>query len=231
MCAFLVVHLVESEEVDTVALVLDAAVGVHARDLPLAPADGSPVEINCAADQLQARSAALLNCSCNAVGGAAIERPAGSTNVISSSSEPTSSSSSRVVISLRGSSSSLSGFTCYLNDHKVPPNETDQVQPIDRGLGRVVKLYMGQQMDGWLEDDNNMERWESTEKGKALTASDRRILLGNWYYTAVKKALEGDAKRKYFEHAGGLITADGTDDDLIKFEGVPKEYKVVVPAV
>ena len=66
-----------------------------------------------------------------------------------------------------------------VDDHKVPPNETDQVQPIDRGLGRVVKLYMGQQMDGWLEDDNNMERWESTKKGKALTASDRRILLGS----------------------------------------------------
>ena len=71
-----------------------------------------------------------------------------------------------------------------------------------------------------------MERWESTEKGKALTASDRRILLGNWYYAAVVKALEGDAKRKYFEHARVLITADGTDDDLIKFEGVSKEYTV-----
>ena len=35
-----------------------------------------------------------------------------------------------------------------VDDHKVPPNETDQAQPIDRGLGRVVKLYMymGQQM-------------------------------------------------------------------------------------
>ena len=54
-------------------------------------------------------------------------------------------------------------------------------------------------------------------------------MLGNWYYTAVKKALEGDAKRKYFEHAGALITADGTNDHLIKFEGVSKDYKVVVP--
>ena len=81
-------------------------------------------------------------------------------------------------------------------------------------------------MDELLEDDDNLERWESTEKGKALTASDRRILLGNWYYKAVKKALKGDAMRKYFEHAGALLTADG---DLIKFEGVDKDYKVVVP--
>ena len=38
-----------------------------------------------------------------------------------------------------------------VDDHKLPPNETDQVQPIDRGLGRQVKIYLGQQMDviGW----------------------------------------------------------------------------------
>ena len=24
-----------------------------------------------------------------------------------------------------------------VDDHKLPPNETDQVQPIDRGLGRL----------------------------------------------------------------------------------------------
>ena len=35
------------------------------------------------------------------------------------------------------------------------------------------------------------------------------------------KALQGEAKRKYFEHAGALLTADGTDDDLIKLEGAP----------
>ena len=32
-----------------------------------------------------------------------------------------------------------------VDDHKLPPNETDQVQPIDRGLGRQVKIYLGQQ--------------------------------------------------------------------------------------
>ena len=31
--------------------------------------------------------------------------------------------------------------------------------------------------------------------------------------------------RKYFEHAGALITADGTGDELIKLEGMPKNYK------
>ena len=80
-------------------------------------------------------------------------------------------------------------------------------------------------MDEWLDDDDNLEKWENN----GLTASDRRVLLANWYYKACTRALKGDAKRKYFEHAGALLTANGTDDDLIKLEGTPPGYKVVVP--
>ena len=111
-----------------------------------------------------------------------------------------------------------------VDDHKLPPNETDQVQPIDRGLGRQVKIYLGQAMDQWLDDDDNLTKWEDND----LTASDRRILLANWYHGAVEKALSSEAKRKYFEHAGALLTADGSDDDLIKLEGTPVGYKLVI---
>ena len=60
--------------------------------------------------------------------------------------------------------------------------------------------------------------------------TEREILLACWYDKAVRKALEDEAKLKYFQHAGALLTADGSDDDLIKFEGVPEGYKVVVPS-
>ena len=70
-----------------------------------------------------------------------------------------------------------------------------------------------------------MDKWEDNK----LSASDRRVLLGTWYYKAVNRALQGDAKRKYFEHAGSLMTADGSDDHLIKFEGAPAGYTVIVP--
>ena len=63
-----------------------------------------------------------------------------------------------------------------VDDHKLPPNETDQVQPVDRGLGRHVKIYLGHLMDEWLDDDDNLEKW----KDNTLSASDRRILLGTW---------------------------------------------------
>ena len=33
------------------------------------------------------------------------------------------------------------------DDHKVPPNKTDQVQPVDRGMGCTVKRYMAKLLD------------------------------------------------------------------------------------
>jgi hypothetical protein len=94
------------------------------------------------------------------------------------------------------------------------------VQPVDDGLGQHLKIYVGQEENDWLEDDDNMSKWENNE----LTASDRRILLGTWYCAAYRRALTGPAKRKYFEHTGALLTADGTGDDLIQLEGVPKGH-------
>ncbi len=80
---------------------------------------------------------------------------------------------------------------------------------------------MGHEEDEWLEDDDNLTKWEDNK----LTASDRRVLIATWFYRGCMKALAGRAKRKYFEHAGALMTADGTDDELIKLEGVPKGEK------
>ena len=42
------------------------------------------------------------------------------------------------------------------------------------------------------------------------------------FLQACKKAFEGRAKRSYFEHTGALMTADGSDDHLIKLEAKPK---------
>jgi hypothetical protein len=48
----------------------------------------------------------------------------------------------------------------------------------------------------------------------AVLAADR--------YCEAYKIVCKKGVRKYFEHAGALLTADGTGDDLIKLEGVPK---------
>ena len=47
---------------------------------------------------------------------------------------------------------------------------------VDRGKGRHIKILIGQEEDAWLEDDDNLQKYENNE----LTASDWRILLANW---------------------------------------------------
>ena len=67
------------------------------------------------------------------------------------------------------------------------------------------------------------------ESNAGMTTSDRRILMANWYFKAFWRACEGEAKRKYFEHAGALLTADGSDDNLIQLEGVPAGHTFIIP--
>ena len=54
-----------------------------------------------------------------------------------------------------------------------PGGSTDALQPIDADPGPFIKVEVGKQLDLWLENGDNLERWESN----ALTASDGRVLL------------------------------------------------------
>ena len=54
-----------------------------------------------------------------------------------------------------------------------PGGYTDAMQPIDAGLAAFMKVEVGKQLDLWLENGDNMERWESN----ALTVCDRCVML------------------------------------------------------
>ena len=98
-----------------------------------------------------------------------------------------------------------------------PGGCTGALQPIDAGLGALIKVEVGKQLDIWLENGDNLERWESN----ALTASDRRVLLTKWVATAVDIVDNRPNYRfRLFEKTGGLMTADGTCDDRINLEGL-----------
>ena len=100
----------------------------------------------------------------------------------------------RVAINLLGPAMSkwqATGHTCIRAE--VPPPPVGQVQPIDRGEGRQIKIYMGQEGDAWLDDDDNLQKWENNE----LTASDRRVLIATWFYVASIRAGKSAAIRKY----------------------------------
>ena len=76
-----------------------------------------------------------------------------------------------------------------------------------QALGAFIKVEVGKQLDLWLEDGDNLERWERN----ALTASDRRVLLTTWVATAVDTVDHSAGYRfRLFEKTGNLMTTDGT---------------------
>jgi hypothetical protein len=80
---------------------------------------------------------------------------------------------------------------------------------------------VGAEMDSWLDVEVNVEKWEGG--AQALSASDRRILMTIWVAEAKKKVdLKYFSLWRYFEKTGGLITADGSGDDLIQPTKLPE---------
>ena len=57
-----------------------------------------------------------------------------------------------------------------------PEGCTDALRAIDPVLGAFIKVEVGKQLDLWLGNGDNRERWETD----ALTSSDRRVLLTKW---------------------------------------------------
>ena len=100
--------------------------------------------------------------------------------------------------------------------HALPPDETDKVQPVDQGEGWLIKELMGKELDKYLEKDDNLNKWQSS-----LSAGDRRILITKWLDEAWEKVSTDcpDYRKKLFLKTGLLMTADGSNDDLIKPEG------------
>ena len=41
----------------------------------------------------------------------------------------------------------------------LPENHTDKIQPIDAGFGKMLKKRIGEKMDKWPEEEDNLELW------------------------------------------------------------------------
>ena len=99
--------------------------------------------------------------------------------------------------------------------YMLPENQTDKLQPIDAGIGRLMKLKIGNTLDKWLEVKENIEKWQ----GK-MSAKERRILMTKWVGDAWDEMQRyQDLFRKAFKRTGCLITVDGSGDDLIHPQG------------
>ena len=71
----------------------------------------------------------------------------------------------------------------------LPPNSTESLQLIDAGHGRSVRCHIGNELDKWLMEEENLLNWE-----EKMSASERRVLVSNLVAKANDLALTDDVK-------------------------------------
>ena len=100
--------------------------------------------------------------------------------------------------------------------YMLPENHTDKLQPIDAGCGRMMKLKIGAAMETWLEEKDNLDKWQDK-----LSARERRILMTQWTGEAWSELCSNQTFfKRLFEKTGCLITSDGSDDFKISPQGL-----------
>ena len=100
--------------------------------------------------------------------------------------------------------------------HNLLPGCTDEIQVVDDGFGALIKHHAQDVSDEWLMVDANWEEWTST----SLSASRRRVLLTTWYGEGYRRACSAYDFVKHFTKVGSNLTANGSEDHLIKLQGL-----------
>ena len=101
---------------------------------------------------------------------------------------------------------------------------------MDAGYAQVLKTLISREHQDWLDRDDNADRWFQNEK--TYTAMERRILITNWAGEAWKKLSKPEydnLRKSCWVKTGCLLTADGSDDNLVKLEGLDG-YEVPPPS-
>ena len=114
--------------------------------------------------------------------------------------------------------------------HLLPTGSTGELMLIDGGVGARQKNLMGDHLDEWLEQPGNLERWTTGPKEGGLHAWEKRVLISQIAGRAWETlCCGGDGHEPYdFEASarsmGMLMTADGSDDDCIRMQGLAGPY-------
>ena len=112
---------------------------------------------------------------------------------------------------------------------------TDLIQPIDAGIRKYIRIYVGHVLDRWLSIDENLDLWE----GK-LKSSERRVMMTNPLASAMDKIISEEKKSVRigsFCRTGCLIELHNREltqtdrnikfsDDYIKYQGLVGKYVI-----
>ena len=85
------------------------------------------------------------------------------------------------------------------SSHNFLPGNTDELQPVDRGVGAALKRECLEVQDDWLRIPANSAEWKSGR----MPAKRRRILLTHWYGEAWERMLKKFNVVKVFVGACG----------------------------
>ena len=97
------------------------------------------------------------------------------------------------------------------------------MQPIDAGFRKMYKTVIGEEIDMWLEEEDNLELWHDK-----ITARHKRTLMTKLAGAAWRALVKDkDFIKKLFQKAGCLITMDGSDDDKTKPQGL-EDYTLIL---
>lgn len=98
---------------------------------------------------------------------------------------------------------------CNTTGYFLPACCTDELQPVDAGHGRLVKVDVRMGLGKWPEQGANLEEWECN----TLTASERRVFITSCTADAVTriKALS-NYRHSLFEKPRLVMTANGSRD-------------------
>ena len=105
---------------------------------------------------------------------------------------------------------------CSCDVWNLLAGNTDEIQVVDAGLGKLVKDIAEDEACEWMGVDENWAEWT----GPRITASRKRILLTHWYAAAWEKACERYDFVSVFNKTGSNLTADGSRDSEISLQGL-----------
>ena len=90
-----------------------------------------------------------------------------------------------------------------VDPHYLPANMTDDVQPVDKSIGKAIKDRIGELRHVWEQGFTN------NEELAAVTAGQRRVRLTHFYWEAYEQVLKTGMIPRMFDYCGATLTNTG----------------------